>query len=52
MQKLSQGRLGTGAKGSDIWLDGGHNPGAGVVVAEALAEQEEKNPRPLSSFPA
>jgi dihydrofolate synthase/folylpolyglutamate synthase len=48
MQKLPQGRLTELApKGADIWLDGGHNPGAGVVVAEALAEQEEKNPRPL-----
>lgn len=48
MQKLPQGRLTEVApKGADIWLDGGHNPGAGVVVAEALAEQEEKNPRPL-----
>ncbi|MER9891091.1 bifunctional folylpolyglutamate synthase/dihydrofolate synthase [Mesorhizobium sp. M0119] len=48
MQKLPQGRLSELApKGADIWLDGGHNPGAGVVVAEALAEQEEKNPRPL-----
>ncbi|RWK43568.1 folylpolyglutamate synthase/dihydrofolate synthase family protein [Mesorhizobium sp.] len=48
MQKLPQGRLTELApKGADIWLDGGHNPGAGVVVAEALAEQEEKNPRSL-----
>ncbi|MER8689425.1 folylpolyglutamate synthase/dihydrofolate synthase family protein [Mesorhizobium sp. M1136] len=48
MQKLPLGRLTELApKGADIWLDGGHNPGAGVVVAEALAEQEEKNPRPL-----
>ncbi|MEP6564482.1 MAG: folylpolyglutamate synthase/dihydrofolate synthase family protein [Mesorhizobium sp.] len=48
MQKLSQGRLvDLAPKGADIWLDGGHNPGAGVVVAEALAEQEEKHPRPL-----
>ncbi|RWO34073.1 MAG: bifunctional folylpolyglutamate synthase/dihydrofolate synthase [Mesorhizobium sp.] len=48
MQKLPQGTLTELApKGADIWLDGGHNPGAGVVVAEALAEQEEKNPRPL-----
>lgn len=48
MQKLPQGRLTDLApKGADIWLDGGHNPGAGIVVAEALAEQEEKNPRPL-----
>jgi dihydrofolate synthase/folylpolyglutamate synthase len=48
MQKLAQGRLvDLGPAGADIWLDGGHNPGAGLVVAEALAEQEEKNPRPL-----
>ncbi|RRH93744.1 bifunctional folylpolyglutamate synthase/dihydrofolate synthase [Mesorhizobium tamadayense] len=48
MQKLSQGRLvDLAPKGAEIWLDGGHNPGAGVVIAEALAEQEEKNPRPL-----
>jgi dihydrofolate synthase/folylpolyglutamate synthase len=48
MQKLTQGRLVELApQGADIWLDGGHNPGAGLVVAEALAEQEEKNPRPL-----
>jgi dihydrofolate synthase/folylpolyglutamate synthase len=48
MQKLSLGRLvDLAPKGSEIWLDGGHNPGAGLVVAEALAEQEEKSPRPL-----
>ncbi|WP_292553234.1 Mur ligase family protein [Mesorhizobium sp.] len=48
MQKLTQGRLTELApKGADIWLDGGHNPGAGLVIAEALAEQEEKHPRPL-----
>lgn len=48
MQRLQQGRLVELApKGSEIWLDGGHNPGAGVVVAEALVEQEEKRPRPL-----
>lgn len=48
MQKLTQGLLTELApEGSEIWLDGGHNPGAGVVIAEALAEQEEKNPRPL-----
>lgn len=48
MQKLPQGRLTELApKGADIWLDGGHNPGAGIVIAEALVEQEEKHPRPL-----
>jgi dihydrofolate synthase/folylpolyglutamate synthase len=48
MQKLTQGRLvDLAPEGAEIWLDGGHNPGAGIVVAEAMAEQEEKNPRPL-----
>ena len=48
MQRLPQGRLTELApEGAEIWLDGGHNPGAGLVVAEALVEQEEKNPRPL-----
>lgn len=48
MQKLTQGLLTELApEGSEIWLDGGHNPGAGIVIAEALAEQEEKSPRPL-----
>jgi len=48
MEKLTQGKLvDLAPKGAEIWLDGGHNPGAGIVIAEALAEQEEKNPRPL-----
>ncbi|WP_286183855.1 folylpolyglutamate synthase/dihydrofolate synthase family protein [Labrenzia sp. R4_1] len=34
-------------KGSEIWLDGGHNPGAGVTVAQFMGEQEERGPRPL-----
>ena len=48
MQRLTQGVLVDMApRGAEIWLDGGHNPGAGVVVAEALAEQEERFARPL-----
>ncbi len=48
MQRLTQGRLVDMApRGAEIWLDGGHNPGAGTVIAEALAEQEERTPRPL-----
>src|SRR5690606_25670395 len=47
MQRLTEGRLVELAPpGADIWLDGGHNPGAGAVVAEAITEQEEKSPRP------
>ncbi|PYE86374.1 bifunctional folylpolyglutamate synthase/dihydrofolate synthase [Phyllobacterium leguminum] len=48
MQRLTQGRLTELAPpGAEIWLDGGHNPGAGVVIAEAFAELEERAPRPL-----
>jgi dihydrofolate synthase/folylpolyglutamate synthase len=48
MQRLTQGALVELApRGAEIWLDGGHNPSAGVVIAEALAEQEERSPRPL-----
>lgn len=32
---------------AEIWLDGGHNPAAGEVLAAAIAELEERNPRPL-----
>ncbi len=48
MQRLTHGRLVELAPdGAELWLDGGHNPGAGVVVAEAIAEREERQPRPL-----
>jgi dihydrofolate synthase/folylpolyglutamate synthase len=48
MQKLTQGRLvDLAPPGAEIWLDGGHNPDAGMVIAEAMAEQEEKTPRSL-----
>lgn len=48
MQRLAAGKLVDRApKGAEIWLDGGHNPGAGTAIAEALAELEERMPRPL-----
>ena len=48
MQRLTHGKLVSLApKGSEIWLDGGHNPGAGLVIAEALAERDEAAERPL-----
>lgn len=48
MQRLPAGRLQELAPpNAEIWIDGGHNPGAGLVIAEALAEQEERFPRPL-----
>ena len=48
LQKLPAGRLWENApEGSEIWIDGGHNPGAGLVIAEALAGEEERFSRPL-----
>lgn len=48
LQKLTQGRLVERAPvGAEIWLDGGHNPGAGEVIAEAMAAMEERQARPL-----
>lgn len=48
MQKLPHGKLMELAPaGAEIWVDGGHNPGAGIVISEALAELEQKDPRPL-----
>ena len=32
---------------AELWLDGGHNPGAGSVIAEAMADLEDRVPRPL-----
>ncbi|MCX2724793.1 bifunctional folylpolyglutamate synthase/dihydrofolate synthase [Roseibium salinum] len=32
---------------SEVWVDGGHNPSAGISVAEFMGEQEERAPRPL-----
>ncbi|NVK35412.1 MAG: bifunctional folylpolyglutamate synthase/dihydrofolate synthase [Rhodobacteraceae bacterium] len=34
-------------EGAEIWLDGGHNPGAGITVAAFMREQEVKDPKPF-----
>jgi dihydrofolate synthase/folylpolyglutamate synthase len=48
LQRITEGKLLDHApEGAEIWLDGGHNPGAGEVVAEAMAAFEERQPRPL-----
>ena len=48
MQRLTTGKLVARARGdAEIWLDGGHNPAAGAVIAEAVADLEERVPRPL-----
>ncbi len=48
LQRLTEGHLVDRAPaGAEIWLDGGHNPGAGEVIAEAMAAMEERKSRPL-----
>ncbi len=48
MQRLSQGALtALVPAGSELWLDGGHNPDGGRAIAAALADLEERVSRPL-----
>ncbi|KGD95610.1 MULTISPECIES: folylpolyglutamate synthase/dihydrofolate synthase family protein [Rhizobium/Agrobacterium group] len=48
LQKLTEGDLLRHApEGSEIWIDGGHNPSGGEVIAEAMVAFEERQPRPL-----
>lgn len=48
LQQLTSGPLvDLAPEGAELWLDGGHNPDAGAVIAEALAAVEERHPRPL-----
>jgi len=52
LQRLEEGPLvdsvRAGAPGAEIWLDGGHNPHAAAALAAAMADLEEKAPRPLA----
>ena len=48
MQRLTQGALvALAPPGSELWLDGGHNADGGRAIAAALADLEERVPRPL-----
>jgi len=48
LQRLTHGPLVSAApKGSDIWLDGAHNPHSARALAHAVADLEERTPRPL-----
>jgi dihydrofolate synthase/folylpolyglutamate synthase len=49
LERLRAGNL-TALAGeeAEIWIDGGHNPAAGEVIAQGLAELEERSPRPLT----
>lgn len=48
MERLGPGALHEfTAPGSEIWVDGGHNPAAGEALASALADLEDRVPCPL-----
>lgn len=47
LQPLSSGALFARLPQAEIWLDGGHNPAAGLAIAEAMADLEERAPKPL-----
>jgi len=48
-QRLTKGPLAelARARGSDLWLDGGHNPHAGRALAESASRLVDRDPRPL-----
>jgi len=49
LQRVARGALiDLAPPGAEIWIDGGHNEDGGRVLAEAMAEFEEKDPRPLA----
>jgi dihydrofolate synthase/folylpolyglutamate synthase len=48
LHRLGHGRLvDLAPAGSELWLDGGHNPDGGRAIAAALADLEERVSRPL-----
>ena len=48
LHRLSQGGLvDLAPAGSELWLDGGHNPDGGRAIAATLADLEERVSRPL-----
>jgi dihydrofolate synthase/folylpolyglutamate synthase len=48
LHRLTAGKLSELAPpGSELWLDGGHNPDGGRAVAAAIADLEERVSRPL-----
>jgi dihydrofolate synthase / folylpolyglutamate synthase len=48
MQRIDSGVLPDLLKsGTELWLDGGHNPSAGQFLAQTVADLEERSPKPL-----
>jgi dihydrofolate synthase / folylpolyglutamate synthase len=49
MQRLDNGPLSRLlTAGSELWLDGGHNPAAAQAIAQTLADLEERAPKAVS----
>ncbi|HEX8569427.1 MAG TPA: folylpolyglutamate synthase/dihydrofolate synthase family protein [Caulobacteraceae bacterium] len=50
MQRLTAGPFAEAARarGSDLWLDGGHNPHAAAAQAEALSRLQARDGRPVT----
>jgi dihydrofolate synthase / folylpolyglutamate synthase len=48
MQRLTRGPLFRDlVDGAELWLDGGHNPHCARAIAQAMADFEERSPKPL-----
>lgn len=48
LQRLTKGHLvDLAPSGAELWLDGGHNEDGGRALGQAMADLEEKSPRPL-----
>ncbi|HEY8950432.1 MAG TPA: folylpolyglutamate synthase/dihydrofolate synthase family protein [Rhizomicrobium sp.] len=48
LQRLTKGPLVMLApEGAEVWLDGGHNPHGAAAVSRAMADLEERSPKPL-----
>jgi dihydrofolate synthase / folylpolyglutamate synthase len=48
MQRLDGGPLTQLLRpGSELWLDGGHNPAGGAALAQTMADLEERSTKPL-----
>lgn len=48
LQRVARGALADAAPaGAELWLDGGHNEDGGRALGQAMADLEDKAPRPL-----
>ena len=48
LQNLAKGRIAKALPAQcEVWLDGGHNPGGGEVLSEAVRRMAARDPRPL-----